>query len=186
MKRLCALLCLCAANAFAAPETFVIDPTHTFAYFTYDHLGFSTQTHRFSRTAGRITLDGEARTAAVEVTIDAKSVETGSAVFNEHIQGEDFFDTARHRELAFRSTAVRFEGEQPVAVDGLLTVKGITRPVTLTITHYRRAVHPIRRKPAIGANAVATVKRSEFNMGKYAPGVSDEVKLSVALEAVQE
>lgn len=186
MKRLLSLLLLIAGPALAAPETFVIDPAHTAPWFSYNHLGFSTQTHRFDRVSGKVVLDRAARSASVEVSIDAKSVNTGYPLFNEHIQGEDFFDTAHHPVITYRSTQVRFEGDRPVAVDGLLTIKGVTRPVTLEITHFHQAMNPIRKKEAIGANAVASVKRSDFGMGKFAPGVSDEVRLDIALEALKE
>ncbi len=175
-----------AANALAAPETFAIDPGHTLPRFEYSHFGYSTQVHRFDKTSGRITIDRAARTGSVEVTIDAKSVNTGFALFNQHIQGEDFLATEAHPTITFKSTAVRFEGDKPVAVEGNLTLKGVTRPVTLTVTSFHAMPHPILKKDAIGANAFAKVKRTDFNMGKYAPNVSDEVTIALSVEAVKE
>lgn len=175
-----------AATAFAAPETYAIDATHTAPRFEYSHLGYSSQLHRFDKTSGRIVLDRAARTGAVDVTIDARSVNTGYALFNEHIQGDDYFATASHPTIAFKSTAVKFEGDKPVAVDGNLTIKGVTRPVTLTVTSFHAMPHPMLKRDAIGANAVTKIKRSDFNMGKNAPYVSDEVTLTIAVEAVKE
>ncbi|MEW6131597.1 MAG: YceI family protein [Pseudomonadota bacterium] len=175
-----------AGGALAAPETFDIDPTHTAPRFEYSHFGFSNQVHRFDKTSGKIVLDREAKTASVDVSIDARSVNTGYAVFNEHIQGEDFFDTAKYPTITFKSTKVEFEGDKPVAVEGNLTIKGVTRPVTLTVNSFQAKPHPMRKRDAIGANAVARIKRSDFNMGKYAPNVSDEVTLSISVEAVKE
>jgi polyisoprenoid-binding protein YceI len=175
-----------AATAFAAPETYAIDATHTAPRFEYTHLGYSTQLHRFDKTSGRIVLDRAARTGAVDVTIDAKSVNTGYALFNEHIQGDDYFATASHPTITFKSTAVKFEGDKPAAVDGNLTIKGVTRPVTLTVTSFHAMPHPMLKKDAIGANAVTKIKRSDFNMGKNAPYVSDEVTLTIAVEAIKE
>ena len=188
MNKLALVVVLSAfsAVALAAPETFNIDPTHTFPRFEYNHFGYSNQQHRFEKTAGKIVLDRVARTGAVDVSIDAKSVNTGSALFNGHIQGADFFDTDKYPAIAFKSTAVKFDGDKPVAVDGNLTIKGVTKPVTLTVTHFHSMPHPMQKKDAIGANAVARVKRSEFNMGKYVPSVSDEVTLSIAVEAIKE
>ncbi len=181
-----AFAALFAGSALAAPETYVIDDTHTFPRFQYDHFGLSTQIHRFNTVSGTVVLDRQARSGAVDITIDATSVDTGYALFNEHIQGEDFLHTAAHPTITYRSTAVRFEGERPVAVEGELTIKGITRPVTLTLTSFHTMPHPIAKKPALGANALATIKRSEFNAGKFAPNVSDEVTLSIAVEAIQQ
>lgn len=179
-------LSVLAASAGATPETFAIDPSHTAPRFEYNHLGYSTQVHRFDRTSGKIVLDADARSGSVDVVIDARSVNTGYPLFNEHIQGEDFFDTARHPAITFKSTAVRFDGNQPAAVEGNLTIKGVTRPVTLAITSFKAMPHPMLKKEAIGANAVARIKRSDFNMGKNAPFVSDEVTLTIAVEAVKE
>jgi polyisoprenoid-binding protein YceI len=188
MKRL-ALLSLAAAfaaPAFAAPETFVLDTGHTFPRFSYSHLGYSTQLSRFNKTTGKVVLDKAAHTGSVDVVIDMKSVDTGSTVFDGHIQGEDYLDTAKYPTATFKSTAVRFDGDKPVAVDGDLTIKGITKPVTLTVTSFQAMPHPMLKRDAIGANATTTVKRTDFNAGKYAPYVGDEVTISLAIEAIKE
>jgi polyisoprenoid-binding protein YceI len=122
----------------------------------------------------------------VDVTIDATSVNTGYALFNQHIQAEDYFDTAKFPTITFKSTKVKFEGGKPVAVDGNLTIKGVTKPVTLTVTSFHAMPHPMVKKDAIGANATTKVKRSDFNMGKNVPYVSDEVSLTIAVEAIKE
>ena len=171
--------------ALAAPETFIIDGSHTFPRFSYSHLGFSKQLSRFDRTSGSIVLDKEAKTGSVDVTIDMKSVNTGFEVFNGHIQGEDFLDTAKYPTATFKSTKVHFEGDKPVAIDGNLTIKGVTKPVTLKVTHYTTMAHPMLKKDSIGANATTVIKRSEFNAGKYAPHVGDDVTITVSLEAIK-
>ena len=187
MKKLVLALTLCgsAASASAAPETFIIDQGHTAPRFEYTHLGYSKQVHRFDKTSGKIVLDRAAKTGSVDVVIDTKSVNTGYALFNQHIQDVDYFDTEQYPTITFKSTGVKFEGDKPVAVDGNLTIKGITRPVTLTVTSFQAMPHPMLKRDAIGANAVTQIKRSDFNMGKSAPYVSDEVTLSIAMEAVK-
>lgn len=172
--------------AFAAPETFVIDTPHTAPRFEYTHLGYSNQEHRFDNTTGKIVLDRAAKTASVDVTIDAKSVNTGYAKFNEHLQGPDFFDTAMFPTITFKSKKVVFNGDQPAKVEGDLTIKGVTKLVTLDVAHFYSAPHPMAKKDAIGANASVKLKRSEFNMGKNAPWVSDDVTLTIAVEAIKE
>ena len=181
-----ALAALVSAPAFAAPETYNIEGTHTYPRFEYNHFGYSTQVQRFNKTTGKIVWDRAAKTGEVDITIDATSVDTGYALFNQHIQGEDFFDTAKHPAITFKSTAVKFDGDKPVAVDGNLTIKGVTKPVTLAVTSFHTMPHPMLKKDAIGANASAKVKRSEFNMGKNVPYVSDEVTLSIAMEAIKQ
>jgi len=175
-----------AAPAFAAPETFVVDGTHTFPRFSYSHFGFSTQLSHFNKTTGKVVLDKAAKTATVDIEIDTKSVDTGYATFNEHIQGEDFLDTAKYPTATFKSSKVVFEGDKPVAIEGQLTLKGVTKPVTLTVSSYKAMPHPMMKKDAIGANAWTVVKRSEFNAGKYAPNVGDEVRIDIAIEAIKQ
>lgn len=175
-----------AAPALAAPETFVVDGTHTFPRFSYSHFGFSTQLSRFNKTTGKVVLDKAAKTATVDIEIDTKSVDTGYATFNEHIQGEDFLDTAKYPTATFKSSKVVFEGDKPVAIEGQLTLKGVTKPVTLTVSSYKAMPHPMMKKDAIGANAWTVVKRSEFNAGKYAPNVGDEVRIDIAIEAIKQ
>ena len=183
---LAAALVTLSGAAFAAPETFVIDNAHTFPRFSYSHFGLSTQLSRFDKTSGKIVLDREAKTGSVEVVIDTKSVNTGFDVFNGHIQGEDFLSTEKFPTATFKSTKVRFEGDKPVAVEGDLTIKGVTKQVTLTLTSFILQPHPMLKKDAIGANATTKISRTEFGAGKYAPNVGDEVTIDLAVEAIKE
>jgi polyisoprenoid-binding protein YceI len=177
---------LLSAPALAAPETFVIDSNHTLPRFSYSHMGYSNQLSRFDKVSGKIVLDADAKTGSVDVVIDMKSVNTGSSLFNGHIQGEDFFDTAKYPVATFKSTAVTFVAGKPAIVEGNLTLKGVTRPVTLTLTSFQHTIHPMFKKDAIGADATAMVKRSDFNAGKYAPLVGDEVTIVIPVEAQKE
>lgn len=174
------------AAAFAAPETFVLDGTHSFPRFSYSHFGYSTQLSHFDKTSGKVVFDKAAKTGSVDIVIDTKSVNTGYPTFNEHIQGDDFLDTAKFPTATFKSTKVVFEGDKPAKVEGNLTIKGVTKPVTLTVTSFQAMPHPMLKKDAIGANAFTVVKRSEFNAGKYAPYVGDEVRIDIAVEAIKE
>lgn len=175
-----------STSAVAAPETFVIDTNHTFPSYSYSHFGYSVQTGRFNRTSGKVVMDKQAKTGSVDVNIDMKSVDTGSTLLNEHIQGEDFFDTGKNPNATFKSTHVIFEGDKPVAVEGNLTIKGVSKAVTLKLSSFQAMPHPMAKKDAIGANASTTVKRSEFGAGKYAPYVGDEVTINIAIEAIKE
>jgi len=180
------LLTMTASAALAAPETYVLDGSHTYPRFSYSHLGLSTQLSRFNTTTGKVVFDKAAKSGSVDIEIDAKSVDTGSTLFNQHIQGEDFLDTAKYPKAIFKSTNVVFEGEKPVKVEGNLTIKGVTKPVTLIVTSFQAMPHPMQKKDAIGANAHTTIKRSEFNAGKYAPNVGDEVRIDIAIEAIKQ
>ena len=186
IKRIAAALAFTGAlaSAVAAPLTYGVDGTHTFPRFSYSHFGYSTQLSSFSKTTGKVVFDAEAKKGSVDITIDMKSVNTGFADFNEHIQGEDFLDTAKFAQATFKSTKVVFEGDKPQSIEGQLTIKGVTKPVTLTVTSFQAMPHPMLKKPTIGANAFTVIKRSEFNAGKYAPYVGDEVRIDIAIEAI--
>jgi polyisoprenoid-binding protein YceI len=176
---------LAVTSALAAPKTFDIDGSHTFPRFSYSHFGYSTQVSRFDNTTGTVVFDADAKTGSVDITIDMKSVNTGFADFNGHIQGEDFLDTAKFPKATFKSTKVNFQDGKPASIEGQLTIKGVTKAVTLTVTSFQAMPHPMLKKDAIGANAFTVIKRSEFNAGKYAPYVGDEVRIDIALEAIQ-
>lgn len=181
-----ALATAISAPAFAAPETYVIDSTHTFPRFSYSHFGLSKQLSRFDKTSGTIVLDKEAKTGSVDIVIDTKSVDTGFEVFNGHIQGADFLDTTTYPTATFKSTKVVFKGDAPTEVQGDLTIKGVTKPVTLTVTSFVAMPHPMLQKDAIGANATTVIKRTDFNAGKFAPNVGDDVTIDIAVEAIKQ
>ena len=175
-----------SANALAAPETYIIDGNHTMPRFSYSHFGYSTQLSKFDRTSGKIVLDKEAKQGSVDVTIQTTSVNTGYALFNEHIQGEDFFNTAKFPTATFTSNKLNFKGDKLSSIDGTLTIKGISKPVTFTVTSFLCMPHPMAKKDACGANATTVVKRSDFNMGKHVPYVSDEITIDIPVESIKE
>lgn len=187
LKRIVAALAFtgaAAASALAAPVNYGVDGTHTFPRFSYTHFGYSTQLSSFSKTTGTVLFDAQAKKGAVDIVIDTKSVNTGFTDFNEHIQGEDFLDTQKFPQATFKSTKVVFEGDKPQSIEGQLTIKGVTKPVTLTVTSFQAMPHPMLKKPALGANAYTVIKRSEFNAGKFAPYVADDVRIDIAIEAI--
>ena len=179
-----ALAAALVAPAIAAPQTYVVDSSHTFPRFSYSHFGYSTQLSSFKQTSGKVVFDAQAKTGSVDISIDTRSVNTGFDDFNGHIQGEDFLDTAKFPTATFKSTRVVFEGDAPKRIEGQLTIKGVTKPVTLSVTSFQAMPHPMLKKPALGANATTTIKRSEFNAGKFAPYVGDEVRIDIAIEAI--
>lgn len=188
MKRLIllAITATISTAALAAPETYVIDSNHSMPRFSYNHFGYSTQLSRFDKATGKIVIDRAAKTGSVDVTIDTTSVNTGFALFNEHIQGEDFFNTAKFPTATFVSNKMNFEGDKPISIDGTLTIKGVSKLETLTVTSFMCMPHPMLKKDACGANATVVVKRSDFNMSKHVPYVGDEVTITLPVEAVKQ
>jgi polyisoprenoid-binding protein YceI len=187
MKRVfLGLLAGLSLSAVAASETYVLEPNHSFARFGYTHLGYSTQLSRFDKVRGSFSFDKDAGTGGADVTIDTTSVSTGSDLFNKHIQAEDYLDTAKYPTATFKADKASFKDGVPVSLDGTLTMKGVSKPVQLAVTHFHCMPHPMLKKDACGADAVAQIKRSDFNMGKNAPYVGDDVTISIAVEAIKE
>jgi len=175
-----------STTAMAAPETYVVEGSHTMPRFEYSHFGYSTQMSRFDKTSGTITIDRAEKTGALDITIDATSINTGYALFNQHIQDKDFLDTANFPTITFQSNELVFDGDKLSTVAGSLTIKGISQPVTLTLSSFLCMPHPMVKREACGATATTTVKRSDFNMGKHAPYVSDEILLTIPVEAIKQ
>ena len=180
------LLAALSAGPALAGERFAIDPNHTLPMFEVSHLGFSTQIGRFDRTSGEIELDREKKTGTVRVSIAADSINMGQAKWDDHMKSEDFFNVAKFPTITYSSDAIHFEGDKPVAAEGQLTLLGVTRPVNLKIERFTCGVNPIVKKDLCAADIVTTLKRSEFGMSKYLPGISDEVRVRVPVEAYRE
>ncbi|WP_373974744.1 YceI family protein [Chitinibacter sp. SCUT-21] len=185
MKKLILASILSAAtlSAVAAPVTYNVDPSHTYASFEINHLGFSTQRGSFQKTDGVITLDQEKKTGSVDITIDTASLNTGWAARDKHLTSEDFFNVGKFPTMTFKSKSFKFDGDKLSSVSGDFTLLGVTKPLTLNVSAFKCAPHPMSKKPTCGADAVATIKRSEFGMAAYVPAVSDEVTLRIQVEA---
>ncbi|MES2770956.1 MAG: YceI family protein [Pseudomonadota bacterium] len=187
MKKVLGLIIAASfATSALAVDSYSIDQSHTFPSFEINHLGFSTQRGRFNKTSGKIILDRAAKTGSIEVSIDAASIDTGLEELHKHLKAEDFFDVAQYPTLNFKSNKLKFDGEQVVAAEGELTLRGVTKPVSLKVEAFKCAIHPMNKKSMCGANVVTTIKRSDFGMSKYVPAVGDEVKIAIQIEAVKD
>jgi polyisoprenoid-binding protein YceI len=170
----------------SAADSYTVDTRHTHPSYEINHFGWSTQRGRFDNVTGTITLDRVAKTGSVGVTIDTSSVSTGVAKLDEHLKSEDFFNVAKYPTITFKASKIAFNGDTPVSVPGEITILGVTKPATLTITHFSCGVHPMLKKDVCGAEASTAIKRSEFGMTKYLPALGDEVKLLINVEAFKD
>lgn len=186
MRRLLMVASLLFLSSTAFAEDYTVDSRHTFPSFEVNHMGLSTQRGRFDATGGKITLDSAARIGSVLIEIDARSISTGLGELEKHLKAEDFFNVEKHPKITFRSDKVDFDGEKPMAVHGELTMLGVTKPVTLSISSFNCRVHPMNKRFVCGADASATIKRSEFGMTYAIPAVRDEVRLTIQVEAFRD
>jgi polyisoprenoid-binding protein YceI len=187
-------LALAAAFALslAAPvlaDTYRHDPAHTTIRATWDHVGFSDQSLNFREIEGTVTLDaGAIASATVDITVNLAAIDSGVEAFDQHLKSAELFDIAAHPTARFVSTAVEQTGEKTARVTGDLTIKGVTKPVTLEVTLNAMGTHPLGQfiefyqGEWIGLTATGTVKRSDWGLDFLVPVVSDEVRLFISTE----
>jgi polyisoprenoid-binding protein YceI len=176
-----------ATPALAQVETYTIDSTHTFPSFEVGHLGFSTQRGRFNKTSGKLMLDLTAKTGSVDITIDTTTIDTGLEALEKALRADGFFNTDKFPTMTFKGNRMRFEGDKLVAVDGDFTLLGVTKPVTLQVAGFRCAMHPLAKKPACGADASTSLRRSDFGIVKFpAPIIGEDVRIMIQVEAIKD
>jgi polyisoprenoid-binding protein YceI len=178
-----------AAPPVLAAETYAFDQAHTEIRFSWSHAGITTQSAEFETVDGEVVIDrDEIANSGVDVTIDAASIETGVDAFNEHITSGDFFDVATHGEITFTATEVVRVGQERALITGDLTIKGITHPVTLDAALTFDGPHPLGEfmdqydAYYTGFEATTTVRRSRWDLGMFAPLVSDAVDITIRTE----
>ena len=169
-----------------AADTYTVDPAHTFPNFEINHLGFSTMHGRFGATNGKVVLDTAAKSGSIDITIDATSIDTGHAKRDTHLKSEEFFNVGKFPTLSYKATKLKFSGDKLTGADGELTLLGVSKPVSLAVTFFNCGPHPMNKKQMCGANATATIKRSDFGLSAYVPAVGDEVKISIEVEATKD
>jgi polyisoprenoid-binding protein YceI len=191
------LLAVAIASApFAAqanPESYTIDPNHTFMYWEVEHLGVSHQRGRFERTSGKFTLDRAAKAGGVDLAVETASLSSGDNVkgnrprtLDDHLKTADFFNVAEFPRMTFKSTAVKFAGDVPTEITGQLTLLGVTKPLTLKVERWVCKDNPMSKKPMCGGNATGSVKRTDFGMKYGVPVIGDEVRLWVSMEGYKD
>lgn len=183
---LASCLVLGAAAAHAAPTTYVMDPDHTDVVATWSHMGFSNPMAHFGDVDGTIVYDpDDVARSSVTATIPLTGLDAHVEKFDAHLRSDELFDIAKFPTITFRSTRVEAAGsDKALRVTGDLTVRGITRPVTLDVTLNGMGEHPMAKRPAIGFDATTTLTRSDFGLGYAVPAVSDEVRIRVTTEAL--
>jgi len=192
MKRLLAvLLALAAPVAGLAQSTWNLDPTHSHASFTIRHLVISNVRGDFQKLSGSVKLDEKDVTkSSVEATLETASIDTRVADRDTHLRSPDFFDAAKYPTITFKSTRVEKAGAGKLKVTGDLTIKGVTKQVTLAVDGPTAEVKDPWGNTRRGLAASTTLDRRDFGLtwGKVieaGPVVGDEVKIEIEGELIK-
>jgi polyisoprenoid-binding protein YceI len=181
------LLALAVTTATAASTTYNLDPDHTHPSFEVDHFGgLSTWRGNFKKSSGSVTIDAEAKTGTVDVVIDTATVDFAHDKLNEHASSPEMLDVAKYPTAEYRGKFVDFANGAPKSVTGVLTLHGITKPVTLTINSFKCFEHPILKKQVCGADASGSFNRADFgvNYGQQY-GFKQDVLLRIQVEGIK-
>jgi polyisoprenoid-binding protein YceI len=146
-----------------------LDAAHSTIEFTIRHLGISTVRGRFGRFDAQLSVGETLAATTLVATIDTASVDTGNADRDDHLRGADFLDVAGHPQIAFISTSIIDDGSGRYRVNGTLTVNGVSRPETLTVTFDGTATYPIDGSTHAGFTAVGAISRRDYGVSFNVP-----------------
>jgi polyisoprenoid-binding protein YceI len=172
--------------ALAQSATYQVDPTHTFVTWEAKHFGVSTSRGRFDKKSGSITYDKAGKTGTADITIEMSSINTGVAPFDGHLKSNDFFAVEKFPQAKFLGTQFKFDGDKVSEVVGTLTMRGITQPATLKATGFGCYESPMLKREVCGGDFETTIERSRFDMKYGLPGIPDNIRLLIQVEAVKQ
>ena len=179
----CAWVCLASMSVCSA-ESLPVDPSHTAVVFSWNHRGFSHPVARLEKVRGTLLLDRlDFTKSSVSATMALDGLRTGDADLDKRLCGKSFFDTERFPEITFKSTRIETVGSSThLRITGQLSAHGITQAVVLDARINKIAIDGTDKVSA-GFDADTVLRRSDFNLGRYVPMVSDELAVHITLEA---
>ena len=182
-----ALAAVVALPASAATTTWQIDPAHTAAGFAVRHLMISTVRGQFKGVNGTVVFDDQdISKSMIDVTIDAKTVDTSEPKRDEDLRSDKFFDTAKYPTITFKSKKIENVSAGKLKVTGDLTIHGVTKEVALDIDGPSAPIkNPMGPGQRMGAAATTKINRQDFGMTNMSSVVGDEVNIQIDVELVQ-
>lgn len=184
-KLITSLLLTLTSIPVYASDLYNFDPNHTNIIWQANHFGFSNVSGKFTNISGKIFLDEKSpQTSSVELVIKADSINTGIDKFDSHLKSPDFFDSAQYPDILFKSTSVSLTNKDRATVIGVLTLKDISKTISLNVKLNKIGENPISKKKTAGFSISTQINRSEFGMKYALPGVSDVVKINIEAEAI--
>lgn len=164
--------------------TYAIDTAHSQFCWAVRHLGISTIRGTFDRYAGSLVIGTTLESTSVDITVEMASVNSGNPGRDEHMHGSDWFDTAAHPTMTFRSTGVRAAGDT-YEITGELAIKGTSREETLVVRYNGSSVFPMDGSTHVGFTVDGVISRSAYGVSFGVPLVSDAVEISLGAQFVQ-
>lgn len=192
MKYIIYLICLLwtglafADNKTDGTEKYNLDPMHTYVEWHISHFGFSAPSGKWMVKSGTLELNkAKPQNSKVSATIQVDTLATGLSELDEHLKAPLFFNVAKFPTATFVSNEVKLTGKNSAKVSGILTLHGVSKPVVLNVKLNKEGVNPVSDKQSVGFSATTQIKRSEFGMTAYTPGLGDDVKIEIQSEATR-
>lgn len=163
--------------------SYALDPAHGKITWSVDHMGFSTYVGQFTDVSATLDLDVRNPAASrLAATIDTTSAGTLNEQLDSHLKTADFFDAAKFPEAQFKATAIKLIDRDSATITGDLTLRGVTRPVTIEADFNQAGINPVDKQYTLGFDGEATIKRSDFGINYGLPVLGDEVTLNLEAE----
>jgi polyisoprenoid-binding protein YceI len=167
-----AIIAITPMRAHSTERAYTIEPARTVVTFEVSHLGIAKRRGVFEGVSGTVVLDNQAGNGSLHIIVDARSVRASDPATQTFVRGKSFLNVDHYSEIAYQAERVVFQGGKPSRIDGELTLLGVTRTVSLTVSDYQCG-------DECTLDAAATFRRSEFGMNHYLTFVSDDVTLTI-------
>lgn len=175
-----------AAGLSIPSGDYAVDKTHAYITFSYLHQGLSYPLLRATRVDGELHLDAESlANSRANVAIAADSIRTNTGYFDKELASPKFFNAGKFPHITYATSRYEPLTDMTGRLHGYVTIRGITRPMSLDVTINGAMAHPMSKKPVIGVSASGSLRRSEFELDRFIPAVADEVQVSIEVEFVQ-
>lgn len=167
----------------ARAGAYTLDDDHASVVFGLNHFGFSEFRGRFDTISGSLDLNAEdPETSVVTIDIDISSLHTGVPELDEKLFAANMFDVTAYPVAIFTSTSIVRLSENEARIDGMLTIKGVSKPISLDTRFIGSGVNPLTRRQTAGFSAAGVLKRSDYGLDEWLPFVGDEVALEIDVE----
>jgi polyisoprenoid-binding protein YceI len=183
MKKVALMLLMVALQASAFPQTWRVDKNNTRIGFTAVHLLISEVHGSFTKFDVKLTSTKEDFTdAQIDFSAEVASVNTNVEMRDNNLRSSSYLDAEKFPTMTFKSEALKKAGDRKYKLEGILTIHGVSRPVTLDVLFNGTATSPANKMTVAGFKIAGTIKRTDFKIGEGAAGVSDEIKIDVDAE----